>query len=144
MLNVSFLGNNSETAGSVSETNTPLKTETTGSVSTKPQYYNSAANTNKTLNADTVCFRSHNYERETSGSETALKVFGVATGAALAIAGLGYAHKVNAVEKLNEGKLKEFLRHTYIITEPCHKICSNIKHFVQKHDKLFDWLSWII
>lgn len=140
MLNVSFYGG--ETAGSVGEKIPSTKEETAGSVGIKSDYQRNFSGINS-LNYDTVNFRSGNTKEE-SGTSTAVKVFGVATGAAIAVAALGYAHKTNAVEKLSDGKFKDIMSKTNIITEPCHKLCSKVKQFVQKHDTFFDWMSWIL
>ena len=54
--------------------------------------------------------------------------------AALIIGGLGYAHKTDVVGKIKDGnKLKNILRKTDKITEPCHKLCSKIKELCSKY-----------
>ena len=151
MYGVSFYGS-SETAGSVADRiQTVGGTETAGSVGNRNGSKNETAGgigigreipdpfpeIDKTLERDTVSFMGSS-DSENTGISNIVKVFGVATCAALAIAGMGYAHKADLVGKMSDGKFKDILRKTDIITEPCHKICSKIKQFVQKHDKFFD------
>lgn len=81
---------------------------------------------------DTVSFRGSDYEEKKSTS--LITKIGVALGiTALAIGGLGYAHKADLVGKLKDGKVKDFLRKSDCVTEKCHEWCSKVKKFFVKN-----------
>ena len=96
-----------ETAGSVSKRN--VLYETTGSVGICPT---------STDNKDTVNFKAKNNNSEGSSFMTKVLFFAGAT--ALIIGGLGYAHKSGWINKLGDGKIKNWSNK---IAEPCHKWC---------------------
>ena len=130
MNKISFQSLPVETTGSVGEK--PVETskaETTGSIGYRAFGKDPIPNIDRTIERDTLNFRGYdsygNYEKD--GSSTTVKVFGTAATAALAIMALGYAHKTNAVGKLQDGKLKNWLKHSDKITEPCYKLCAKIK-----------------
>lgn len=115
--------------------------ETTGSVGKRP-----AVTDNKELVkpasfdaeevGDTVCFKGRGEEK----SSFCGKIFKTGMFVAAAVGGLGYAHKANLVGKLESGKIKDILKKTDVITEPCHKAChfvkTNVKNIVKKYLKL--------
>lgn len=84
---------------------------------------------NDQLEQDTVSFRGANYEGEEKKSSLLTKIFGAAVFSALAIGGLGYAHKADLVGKLKDGKFKDFMRKSDCVTEKCHEWCSKVKEF---------------
>ena len=110
--------------------------ETTGSISKRQLRQ---ANTNygvqtpriETLQGDSVNFRG----KEESGKKSSSFVktlVGLAGTAAVVIGGLGLAHKYNVVGKLKDGKIKDFLKKSDTITEPCHKWCTQAKGYAEK------------
>lgn len=75
--------------------------------------------------SDTVNFRGGYKENESS----ALSAILIGAGAlAMIVGGLGYAHKNNLVGKLKDGKIKNILAHTDVVTKPCHDACSMVKN----------------
>jgi len=145
MYSVSFMAN--ETAGSIGERRIgATKGESAGSVGEKPEtskgetagsigFRGKSEQLPELLSSpqtDTVCFRGRNgYEQDKSS--VVGKIFGIAIAAASVIAALGYAHKVDAVGKLSEGRFKDFMRKSDSITKPCHDWCHGIKDFCTKH-----------
>ena len=65
------------------------------------------------------------YNGKTKKSHPGRTIFGLLAVAALAIAGLGYSHKAGWVNKLGEGKFKNF---TEKVTDKCHKWCASVKN----------------
>ena len=108
MNNVTFMGG--ETTGSIAKRQ----------LNTAPR--NEVPRQIETLEQDTVNFRGH--EDKEKKSSTLGKIAILATTAALIFGGLGYAHKAGWVEKLGEGKIKDFVN---TVTEPCHDGCRKIK-----------------
>ena len=122
MYNVSFYGSNGgETAGSAAKRPispiTIKENDATTPILEQPK-------------GDTVCFRGKDNDEESSS--TGKKVFGALTIAALLIGGLGCAHKYKLVDKLKDGKFKDFMRKSDKITEPCHKLCAKTKDYANK------------
>lgn len=117
--------------------------ETTGSVSKKP--IGQVVTTEKptlieTPKTDTVCFRGSD-NAENKDSKTGKIIGGLAL-AGLVFAGLACAHKYDVVGKLKDGKFKDYLRKTDVVTEPCHKACSKIKDTsVKYYNKVKDYFS---
>ena len=75
-------------------------------------------------NCDTVNFRGRDSEKK----HTALKwAIGLTGATALTIAGLAYAHKTNAISKLNDGWFKDFVKKAEPATKKCHEWCSTLK-----------------
>jgi hypothetical protein len=54
-------------------------------------------------------------------------IIGTGITAATAIAGMAYAHKTNAIEKLSDGKIKDIAKKLEPAGEKCHQWCSQIK-----------------
>lgn len=71
-------------------------------------------NTNFKAQADT-------YNGKTKKSHPGRTFFGLVALAALAIAGMGYSHKAGWVNKLGEGKFKNF---SETVTNKCHEWCA--------------------
>lgn len=86
---------------------------------------------------DTVNFRGRGDDEKSSIGGKILK-----TGmlAALVVGGLGYAHKTNLVGKLKNGKIKDILKKTDVITKPCYEACHTIKKYWVE---LFDAITTI-
>ena len=58
------------------------------------------------------------------------------------IAGLGYAHKTNAISKLSDGKIKNFLLEHEDIMKTCHEWCSSAKEFGNENlEKVKSWFN---
>ena len=131
MNSITFRSSSGETTGSVGEKPTETsKAETTGSIGYRAFGKDSVPNIDRAIERDTINFRGYddygNYEK--NGSSTTIKVFGAAATAALAIMALGYAQKTNAVSKMPEGKIKNWLmKYANKITEPCYKLCTKVK-----------------
>lgn len=116
--------------------------ETTGSVGKR-----TAATDNKELVkptsfdtvefGDTVNFRGRGDEEKSS---IVGKIFKTGMLAALVVGGLGYAHKANLVGKLKNGKIKDILKKSDVITKPCYEAChyikTNVKNLAGKYFKL--------
>lgn len=89
---------------------------------------------------DTVNFRGREYEDKSQSIGSV--IFGIAAAAALIVGGLGAAHKYDVVGKLKDGKVKDFLRKSDVITEPCYKLCSKVKACaVEYFDKIKNWFN---
>lgn len=115
--------------------------ETTGSVGKRP-----AVDDNKQLVkpasfdtveiGDTVNFRGRGDEKSSIGG----KILKTGMLAALVVGGLGYAHKADLVGKLKNGKIKDILKKSDVITKPCYEAChyikTNAKNLVGKYFKL--------
>ena len=123
MNNVSFYG--SETSGSVAKRNlAPQKRETISGQTC----------------GDTVCFRGK--DKSESAESIGKTIAGLALIACAIIGGLGYAHKTNAIGKLKDGKIKNFLEKSNKITEPCYNLCSKTKDFAVKYyNKVKDYFT---
>ena len=115
MTYISF--NGSETTGSIAKQNLALS---------HPKYC--AAPTIEPAQ-DTVNFKGQPQEKKSTFFTKLLMAASVAT---LAVVGLGYSHKANWVDKLKDGKFKDFMKKTDVITKPCHDLCSKIKNFFSK------------
>jgi len=103
---VSFYGG--ETAGSVGKRNLDPQIQIT------------------TPAQDTVNFQGRDYDEGSSATGTILGFIGAA---ALIIGGLGYAHKSGLTGKIKNAKIQDFANK---ISEPCHNLCSKIKHLFKK------------
>ena len=139
MYNVAFYGKGVETTGSIGQKVFESKNgETTGTVG----YYNfdsqTAPNLYGNLSKDTVSFQG--YDQEEKSSSTLGTTFGVMSMAALAVIGCGYAHKTNAVSKISNENIKNLLKHSDKITEPCYKLCSFVKrNGIELYKKVFSF-----
>ena len=124
MNNVSFLGG--ETAGSLANRKIHYMCEQIPNPQTPPK--------------DVVNFKGKDYEEKSESMASA--IFGVIASAALIIGGLGLAHKYDVVGKLKDGKIKDFLRKSDKITEPCHKLCSKTKEYAIKYyNQIKEWFN---
>ena len=142
---VNFYGHGTESTGSIANRNNNVNgqgTESTGSIANKNNYLSQAAinfngfgseSTGSIANSldpkncpncgDTVCFKG----RENGDNKTA-KTLGIIAGltllAAGSVAGLGYATKTKAFEKLNDGNILKKLEPA---SKKCYEWCSSIK-----------------
>jgi len=117
MNNVSFYGG--ETSGNIAYGSTNIRKYETAHVQSPEE-------------SDKVCFKGINDHKEKTSSVIG-GFIGILGAAALVVAGLGYAHKTNAVSKLKDGKVKNFLKKSDKVTKPCHEICSKVKTFCTKY-----------
>lgn len=98
--------------------------ESTGS----PAYATSVSNvprpqySSQQLNRDTVCFRSQAYAQPKKKNTFLKWVLGLTATAAVAFAGLAYAHNTKALSKLSDGKLKDFLKKGEPLAEKCYNL----------------------
>lgn len=134
MNSISFCGG--ETAGSVAKLNNDSTTtiiepkisfraqgaETAGSISKQ--------NIDTTPAKDTLTFKGRDDDDSSSFAGTLFKFTLLA---AATVLGLGYAHKTNAVSKIKNEKIKDFLKNSNKITEPCYNACCKIKDFFTKY-----------
>jgi hypothetical protein len=133
-----------ETTGSVSDRRTDTsRQETAGGVGAR-RIQNSIFITDEPK-CDTVCFRGEEYtyaEPKKKTSTTGI-VLGTVAAAAVVAGLLGLAHKYNtagkAIEKVESERIKNFLRSTDKITEPCYKACKWIKN--NSYDKVVKFLN---
>lgn len=128
MYNVSFFGSG-ETTGSVSKQ--PIRqvvtTDDEPVIATQPK-------------EDTVCFRG--VEKNDKKDSVAGKLVGGLTIAGLIVAGLACAHKYDVVGKLKDGKFKDYMRKTDVVTEPCHNACHKVKEFsIKYYNKVKDYFT---
>ena len=123
--NISFYGNNSDSTGSIGEKHISNSlSESTGSIGYKAFGYEPIPDIDRTLERDTVSFHGHSDYDNDSGSPmtTVLGVAGMATLAAAV--GLGYAYKTNAISKVKNPKIQNWLNKA---AEPCYKLCHKTK-----------------
>lgn len=134
MNNISFCGG--ETSGSIAKLNNDSNTtiiepkinfrgqgaETVGSISKR--------NVDTTPSKDTLAFKGHNDKKESSWGG---KLVGLLLLAGATVFGLGYAHKTNAVNKIKNEKIKDFLKNSNKVTEPCYNVCCKTKDFFIKY-----------
>lgn len=116
---INFRGSGSESTGSIAHNNNPTECPTCGT------------------NCGNACegkvsFRGSNdydyYENSQKKKTSTLGVVATLAGITIAgIAGLGYAHKTNALNKLKDGKVKNLLAKLEPAGEKCHEWCSTVK-----------------
>lgn len=68
------------------------------------------------------------YNAEPKKSHTGRRLAGTLVAAAGIIAGMGYAHKTNALSKLSDGKIKDWLTKCEPAMEKCHEWCARTKN----------------
>lgn len=121
MNNISFYG--SETSGSIAKRILAEPVRNTASLQA-PQ-------------GDSVNFKGR--EKDEKGSSAAGAILGIAAITALAIGGLGYAHKAGWISKLNDGKFKDTANKA---AEKCHDWCAKIKATsIKYYNKVKDFFS---
>ena len=104
---VSFRGHGTESTGSIAHRNQPTQCPTCG---------------------NGVNFKGHNqvYEEKNKTSKVGL-IAGLVTLTAATIIGLGYAKKTDCINKLKDGKMKDFLKKLEPATEKCYDWCKATK-----------------
>ena len=123
MTTITFRGG--ESTGGVADRKTETaKQETTGGVGARINQ-DSIFTIDNELKQVTVCFKA-NPEKKNNKS-TFKTILGITATAALLVGGMGLAHKHDIVSKIGNEKVKNFFRHTDVVTEPCHKACTWIK-----------------
>jgi len=138
-MTVNFRGG--ETTGGVSDRQIETaKQETTGGVGIR-QRQNSIFVTEEPK-CDTVCFRGQEYayygEPKKKTSATGI-IIGTAAAAALVIGLLGLTHKNNWLSKIDSPKLKDWLKNSDKVTEPCYKACKWLKN--NSYDKVVNFIK---
>ena len=83
------------------------------------------------INKDIVSFKG--YDREEKKSSFLGKLLGLTVLSAAVIAGLGYAHKTNIIDKIKNQKLHDILKNSDKITEPCYNLCVKTKNFCTEY-----------
>lgn len=83
------------------------------------------------INKDIVSFKG--YDREEKKSSFLGKLLGLTVLSAAVIAGLGYAHKTNIIDKIKNQKLHDLLKNSDKITEPCYNLCVKTKNFCTEY-----------
>ena len=127
---VTFRG--SETAGGVGDRRTETaKQETTGGVGAR-RSQDSIFTVDNEPKQDTVCFRGSEYGEQKKNNTSATAVVLGTLGVVAATVGLlGFAHRNGWVNKLEDGKFKEYAQKA---AEPCYKACKYIKN--NSYDKI--------
>ena len=104
---ISFRGSGSETAGAISNNDTP-----------KP-------------NPCPTCGDSVNFKGRDTKEKKGMSALGVigtlAAVSAAAVVGLAYTHKTDVINKMGEGKMKDLLKKIEPATEKCYDWCKIIK-----------------
>ena len=137
MTTITFRGG--ETTGGVADRRIETaKQETTGSVGVR-KAQESIFTVDNDLKQDTVCFRANAQEPQKKTS--VLSALGwTAAGVAAFIGLAGLAHKYYVIGKyVKNEKAQKFLRHTDVVTEPCHKACTWVKQ--NCYDKVIKFFS---
>lgn len=75
-------------------------------------------------NCDSVNFRGRDNEKGNKALGISLGILGAA---ALIVVGMAYAHKTNAIDKLNDGKFKDLLKKVEPFSKKCEEWCLKIK-----------------
>lgn len=129
MNRISLYGNGNETAGSVADRQSvTAKLETAGGVGARiyQQEPEPEVKMPPALDKDTVSFRGKD---DSEKGTSALGVLGaLAFSAAAVIGGLACVKKYGVIDKLKEGKVKDFLiKYGNPAAETCHKWCAFLK-----------------
>lgn len=91
---------------------------------------------------DSVNFRGYDEYGQKKKSKAVPIILGTIATAGLAIVGMGYAHKTNALSKMKDGKFKDFLSKANPALEKCHDWCHSVKKFgVDSWEKVKGWFS---
>jgi len=92
-----------------------------------------------------VAFRANDYpyyNEEPKKSKAGWVIGGTLVAAALAVAGMGYAYKVDALSKLGDGRVKDLLTKCEPAMKKCHEWCAWTKGQYQKCvDTVKGWFS---
>ena len=154
MNRISFYGSGAESAGSIADRQTitakqesaggiadndsiTAKQETAGGIAARVNQQSRLGSDVKlrSLDHDTVSFQGREVAAQ-KGTSALGVIAGLAFSAAAVIGTLGCAKKFGWIEKLGEGKFKDFVTK---IAEPCHKWCAKTKEYT--YDKVADWFS---
>lgn len=121
MTTITFRGN--ESTGSVADRKIDTAcNESTGSVGVRTKQ-GSIFSVDNEPERDVVSFRGRNNEQNKTLTAALM------LGSAAALFGMmGLAHKYDWVSKIKNDKVKEFFRHTDVVTKPCHEACAWLKH----------------
>lgn len=128
---MTFRGNGSESTGSIAYKNNTTECPTCGT------------------NCEGTCegkvnFKGYDsFENSKKKGTSTLGIIATLAGITVAgIVGLGYAHKTNALSKLNDGKVKDILSKLEPAGEKCHKWCSTVKTRSSEYaDKIKNFFS---
>ena len=89
-----------------------------------------------------VNFRGYDEYGQKKKSKAVPIILGVSATAVAAIIGMGYAHKTDALSKLSDGKIKDFLSKTKPMLETCDKWCTATKDTaVKAWEKVKGWFG---
>ena len=127
--NITFRG--SETTGGVGDRRIETaKQETTGGVGARKNQDSIFAVDNEPKQ-DTVCFRGSESGKPKKNTSAATVILGTLGVVAATVGLLGLAHRNGWVNKLGDGKIKEYAGKA---AEPCYKACKYIKN--NSYDKI--------
>ncbi len=135
MNSINFRGG--ETAGSIAKINNKQDNQTIDANSVVnfrgkgAESAGSIAIQAEPINKDIVSFKG--YDREEKKSSFLGKLLGLTVLSAAVIAGLGYAHKTNIIDKIKNQKLHDILKNSDKITEPCYNLCVKTKNFCTEY-----------
>ena len=135
MNSINFRGG--ETAGSIAKINNKQDNQTIDANSVVnfrgkgAESAGSIAIQAEPINKDIVSFKG--YDREEKKSSFLGKLLGLTVLSAVVIAGLGYAHKTNIIDKIKNQKLHDILKNSDKITEPCYNLCVKTKNFCTEY-----------
>ena len=135
---VSFMGG--ETTGGVADKQVETaKKETTGGVGVRKQQESIFAVDNEPK-CDTVCFKGREYSGGSEKKSSTINyILGLSALTAITVGLLGLAHKHNAVSKISNEKIKDFLKNSEKITEPCYRACKWVKN--NSYDKAVSYFK---
>ena len=139
MNRIAFCGG--ESAGGIADTTTVTsKKETTGGISAKINQQLEPEVKLQTLDRDTVSFKGVDDGKNKKGSSVLGAIAAIGLTAAAAIVTLGYAKKLNWVDKISNPKVKDFV--VKYGAEPSYKLCKSVKtHSTEYYNKAKDFFN---
>jgi len=125
-----------ETTGGVGDRKIEsAKQETTGGVGARNNK-DSIFTVDNELKQDTICFKGDTYYKQKKKTPITNVILGTLGVAAATIGLLGFAHKYNWLNNINNGKYKQY---TDAVTEPCFKACKWLKN--NSYDKISAYIN---
>ncbi len=113
------------------------KQETTGGVGVR-RNNDSIFNVDNELKEDTVSFRG-SASQSVKKRSTGTFITTLLADAALIVGLLGLSHKYDLVSKISNKKVQDFMRHTDVVTKPCHDACKWLKN--NSYDKIVNYIK---
>ena len=135
--NITFYGSGEATGGVADRKIETAKQETTGGVGVR-RNNDSIFNINDEPKQDTVCFRGTGTQAIKKRSLGAI-VTTLLADAALLVGLLGLAHKYDLVSKISNKKFQNFMRHSDVVTKPCHDACKWLKN--NSYDRIVKFIN---